>query len=148
MIIDGIEPGTYTVTFSHFGYRKFSTPVKVEPGKMTEVTATLVPETGSIAVNSSPAGARVLLKGVAVGFAPVTLTNIVVGNHTLSLENEGFSPVELPVQVITDQITVTGITLVPVSAHPTLPAGEPRIITVIVIACSAGVALVVFNRPR
>ncbi len=138
LIIDTIEPGTYTVTFSHFGYRKFSTPVKVEPGKMTEVTATLVPETGSIAVNTSP----------AVGIAPVTLTNIAVGNHTLSLENEGFNPVELPVQVISDQITVTGVTLIPVSAHPTLPAGEPGIITVIVIACSAGVALVVFNRPR
>lgn len=148
LTLEGIEPGTYTVTFSHFGYRKFSTPVKVEPGKMTEVTATLVPETGSIAVNTSPAGARVLLDGVAVGIAPVTLTNIAVGNHTLSLENEGFNPVELPVQVITDQITVTAVTLVPVSAHPTLPAGERGIIPVLLVACGAVGAFVIFNRYR
>jgi hypothetical protein len=148
LILDGIDPGTYTVTFSHFGYRKFSTSVKVESGKMTEVTATLVPETGSIAVNSSPAGARVLLDGVPIGIAPVTLTNIAVGNHTLSLENEGFKPFEQPVHVSTDQITVTEVTLVPVSAHPTLPAGNPGIFTGILITCGVSISLVIFNRPR
>jgi len=39
----------------------FSTPALVEPGKTTQVTGMLYPSTGSLAINTSPSGARVLL---------------------------------------------------------------------------------------
>ena len=148
LVVDGVDPGSYTVTLSHFGYRKFTTPVKVESGKMTEVTATLVPEAGTIAVNTSPAGARILIDGGAVGIAPVTLTNIVVGNHTLTVENEGYTQTVVPVRVIVDQTTTTDIALVKVPSYPTLPAGEPPVFSVVLTACGACLAIVLLNRSR
>jgi hypothetical protein len=148
LTLEGIEPGTYTVTFSHYGYRKFSTPVKVESGKISEVTATLVPETGSLAVNTSPAGARLALDSVDAGISPVTLTDLTVGNHTLVIKKEGFAPAVQPVRVIADQIIATDVVLAPISSSPTLPAGERGIIPVLLIACGAWGALFIFNRSR
>jgi len=146
LVLEGVDPGTYTVTLSHFGYRKFSTPIKVESGKLTEVNATLVPETGTIAVNTSPAGARILIDGVAVGIAPVTLTNIAVGNHTLTIEREGYTPIEQPVRVIVDQITATDVALVPVSAYPTIPLRAAGLVPATVLGCCAAFLLVVVYR--
>jgi len=148
LVLEGVEPGTYTVTLSHFGYRKFSTPVKVESGKLTEVSATLVPETGTIAVNTSPEGAIIHIDGGAVGIAPVTLTNIAVGNHTLLIEKEGYTPIEKPLRVIVDQITAMDVALVQVPAYPTLPSGNPGVFPVILLACGAGFSLILFNRSR
>ena len=148
LVLEGVDPGTYTVTLSHFGYRKFSTPIKVESGKLTEVNATLVPETGTIAVNTSPAGARILIDGVAVGIAPVTLTNIAVGNHTLTIEREGYTPIEQPVRVIVDQITATDVALVPVSAFPTVPLRAAGLGAATVLGCSAAFLLIVVYRTR
>ena len=146
LVLEGVEPGTYTVTLSHFGYRKFSTPVKVESGKLTEVTATLVPETGTIAVNTSPAGACILIDGGAAGIAPVMLTNIAVGNHTLTIEKEGYTPIEQPVRVTTDQITATDVILVPVSAFPTIPLRAAGLVPATVLGCCATFLLVVVYR--
>jgi hypothetical protein len=50
-----IEPGTYGVTFSRFGYAKLSMPVREESGT-TEVNVALIPLTGSLDITSSPVG--------------------------------------------------------------------------------------------
>jgi hypothetical protein len=56
LTIGGIEPGTHTVTFSKFGYSKLSLSVNVEPGRTTEVNGTLLRSTGSLVVDTDPAG--------------------------------------------------------------------------------------------
>jgi len=142
LTLEGIEPGTYTVTFSHFGYRKFSTPVKVEPGKISEVTATLAPETGSLAVNSSPAGARLMLDNVDAGISPVTLTNLTVGNHTLTIEKTGFAPTAQPVRVIADQITAKDVVLAPASPSPTIPLRAAGLVPATLIGCGVAFLLI------
>jgi hypothetical protein len=86
----GIEPGIYTVTFSRFGYTKTSISFIVEPGKTTEVHATLLPLTGSLMVDTNPPGAHLQLDDVNLGIAPVSLDNITVGNHTLTVTKEGY----------------------------------------------------------
>ncbi len=58
LTVNSLEPGIYNVTFSRFGYAKLSTPVTVEAGSVSEVNATLVPLTGSLVVNTTPAGAH------------------------------------------------------------------------------------------
>ena len=85
----GLEPGTYNVTFSRFGYHKFFTLVKVGSGSVSEVTASLEPETGGLAISTSPAGARVTLDGADAGISPVTIPNIPAGNHTLNVSTAG-----------------------------------------------------------
>jgi hypothetical protein len=127
LTIGGFEPGTYTVTFSRFGYSKLSTPVRVESGKTTEVSGTLMPLTGSLEITTSLPGARILLDNVSQGIGPVTLANLTMGNHTLTVVKEGYVTTEQMVQVIPGRTTQITLPLVPVSPsnREILPASGP-----------------------
>ena len=61
LTLGALEPGTYGVTFSRYGYAKLSTAVRVESGKTTEVSGVLLPSTGLLDVTTSPPGAWILL---------------------------------------------------------------------------------------
>jgi hypothetical protein len=115
LTLEGLEPGTYNVTFSRFGYYKLSTPVKVESGSVSEVTASLVQETGGLAINTSPAGARVMIDGADAGFSPFISTNLSVGNHTINVSYAGYISKEQPVNVIVNQTQAVNLVLSPVS---------------------------------
>ena len=86
----GLAPGTYNLTFTLDGYADLSTQATVAGGENAEVVANLRPRTGSFFVNSTPAGARVLLDGTIAGYTPVVLANVTAGNHTLTFEKDGY----------------------------------------------------------
>ncbi|MGA2913524.1 MAG: PEGA domain-containing protein [Methanoregula sp.] len=111
--VSGLDPGTYNVTFSHFGYARLSTPVTVQAGSVSEVNATLVMLTGSLFVNTTPAGAQLTLDGLAAGISPATLPNLPQGNHTLNVTKDGFVTQILPVLITADQTTAVNVVLVP-----------------------------------
>jgi len=90
LTLSDLSPGTYTVTFSRFGYSNLSLNIPVTQGKISEVDATLQPESGSLGVNSTPAGANVQFDGTDAGLSPVFVTNISAGNHTVTLVKEGY----------------------------------------------------------
>ena len=115
LIIERIEPGTYGVTFSRFAYAQLFTPVRVESGKTTEVSGALIPLTGSLDITTSPAGARILLDTISLGITPVSLPNMTVGNHTLTVVKEGYVTAEQRVTVVEDRTTQITISLVPAS---------------------------------
>jgi hypothetical protein len=127
LTIGGFEPGMYTVIFSRFGYSKLSTPVRVESGKTTEVMGTLHPLTGSLEITTTPPGARILLDTISQGIDPVTLADLAMGNHTLTVVKEGYVTTELIVPVIPGRTTQITISLVPVSpSNPEiLPVSGP-----------------------
>jgi hypothetical protein len=111
--ISGLNQGTYNVTLSHFGYAQLSMPVTVQAGSVSEVNATLVALTGSLFVNTTPAGALLTLDGSADGISPATLPNITQGSHLLNVTKEGFVTQNLPVQITTDQVTTVNVVLLP-----------------------------------
>ncbi|MFA4824684.1 MAG: PEGA domain-containing protein [Methanoregula sp.] len=119
LTISDLAPGTYDVVFSQFGYQKFSTRVPVEAGRITEVTATLVPDTGAIAITSVPVGATVLVDGKNTGVAPVTAGNLTLGNHTVAVSLDGYTSVQQTVEVIPGQIQPVTIGLFPVPLQKT-----------------------------
>ena len=115
LTLAGLEPGTYNVTFSRFGYIKFFTPVNVRPGSVLEVTASLKPETGGLAVSTSPAGARVAVDGADTGISPVTITSLPAGTHTLNVSAAGYTSQEQVVKVIANQTRAVSLVLTPLS---------------------------------
>jgi hypothetical protein len=127
LTIDGIEPGSYTVTFSRFGYARLSLPVRVEAGEITAVSGTLIPLTGSLEITTSPSGAHILLDSADQGNSPATLTNISAGNHTLTVINEGYITTEQRVRIIPDHTTLVTILLEPISSATSgkLPLSGP-----------------------
>ena len=117
LTLSGLDPGIYNVSFSKFGYEKLSTPVTIESGSVSEVDAALVLQKGSVAVNSTPAGASVTLDGSGAGITPVTVGNLAPGNHTLIVSLAGFPPRSLAIQVAGDQTTLANVMF----ASPTTP---------------------------
>jgi hypothetical protein len=97
------------------------------------------PATGSVQVDTEPAGARILLDGAPTGLvSPATLSQVALGReHKLRLEKEGFFPKEVSVW-LTEQIAYrsTSVSLLPVpppappveavAPPPPPPAREPE----------------------
>lgn len=123
LTVSGLDPGSYNVTFSHFGYAKLSTPVTVESGSISEVNATLVPLTGSLSVNTTPPGALLTLDGSAAGTSPATLPDLRQGSHTLNVTKEGFVTQVLPVLITADQTTTIDVMLAPAGGSGPRVAG-------------------------
>ncbi len=117
--ISGLSPGIYTVTFSRFGFKELSLQVPVEQGKIAGVTVTLQPKTGTLAVNTTPPGALVLLDDTDVGLSPVVLVNISAGNHTVVLEKDGYVTAARQVAISAGQVNPVEVSLEWVSVSPT-----------------------------
>jgi hypothetical protein len=119
LVISGLSPSTYTVTFSRSGFVELSTQVTVQGGKNSEVIATLRPKTGTLVVNSTPPGARVLLDGVSAGLSPVVLENISADDHTVGLEKDGYIAATRKVSIIAGQANHVEVSLDPVTVTTT-----------------------------
>ena len=140
LTLGALEPGTYGVTFSRYGYAKLSTAVRVESGKTTEVSGVLLPSTGLLDVTTSPPGAWILLDSNNTGATPILISNITVGNHTLTAGKEGYVTTEQSVTVLENRTTQVSIILVP--ASPSLPeTAAPAPVTL--IACFLLIFLVI-----
>jgi hypothetical protein len=147
LTLEGLEPGTYNVTFSRFGYTQRTLPVTVEAGMRAEIDVTLIPATGLLRITTSPGGGRLMLDGADAGISPVTLTNIPAGNHTLTVAKEGYVSVEQAVRVIANQTVTADVVLVPaVPAIATQRAGSP--IPSIIPAVFVSILFMVVCRPR
>lgn len=73
--------------------------------KKTTPTPTPTPGYGSLAITSNPMGAEVYLDGELKGTAPLTLTNIPAGKHTLRVTKMGYVESNSTVTVTTDKET-------------------------------------------
>jgi hypothetical protein len=147
LLLDSLEPGTYDVVFSLPGYRDTSAQVTVRAGSVSEVMATLGPETGSLFVSSTPSGARVLLDGTAAGFTPTVLENITAGSHNVTLEKDGYaaavrqvspaSGLRVPVDAVLEPL--------PGAASPAAPAPAPTRAAGLVPAAAGALLVVVLG---
>jgi len=147
----GLSPGTYTVTFSLAGYQDLSTRVTVAGGENAEVVANLRPATGSFFVNSTPSGARVLLDGTGAGYTPVVLANVSAGNHTVTLEKDGYLSVtrqvspgfgmRAPIDVVLEPLPATTAPLPPPTRAAALVPAPAAALLVIALG-------IVYRRSR
>jgi len=114
LVISSLSPNTYTVTFAKSGYVDLSMQVIVQAGRNSEIIATLQPKTGTLAVNSTPSGARVQLDGAFAGLSPVVLENISADTHTVGVEMDGYTAASRTVSIAAGQVNPVEVSLVPV----------------------------------
>jgi archaellum component FlaG (FlaF/FlaG flagellin family) len=103
VFVDGIEHGTTPARVtvapgSHILELRGRGVPRVIPLNVTagaEVSQYLefaeAPVTGQLAVQSEPAGAKVIVDGTDRGVAPVTITDLAPGDHRVELQSEGVS---------------------------------------------------------
>jgi hypothetical protein len=101
-----IPAGVYNVTVTLAGYSPASSSVTVAAGQTATVHFDMVPVPGCINVTSAPAGAEIYLDGTATGVVTNgTLTNVPVGNHTVTVTLSGYNSASSQVTVVTNQTT-------------------------------------------
>jgi hypothetical protein len=89
--------GEYLVVVKLPGFKQFEQTVKVDPGKMTTVTADLK-SVGKLRILSNPPGASVMINGFVVGKTPLE-TDVETGDTILRLEMPGFNAFEETLRV-------------------------------------------------
>jgi phage replication-related protein YjqB (UPF0714/DUF867 family) len=93
-------PHTYTLTLA--GYYDATGTVTVTGGQTSTVNETLTVITGSISFSSTPAGAEIFIDGTdQMLTTPVTISNIIPGDHSYTLKLTGYHD-------YSNTVTVTG----------------------------------------
>lgn len=94
-----VPAGTYTISARHPAYESASISVEADIAQEIEKTIALTPVSGSLNINSQPAGASVTLNGELIGKTPLSLPQP-GGNHQVTVARQGYEPVN-------DEITIT-----------------------------------------
>jgi outer membrane receptor protein involved in Fe transport len=97
--------GKYQLVARAPGHVPAERDLEVEQGRTARVDLTLIPQTGSLALAADEPGALVRLDGVVMGLVPLVLDRVSVGEHTLSVESDGFRPARRVVRVEPDART-------------------------------------------
>lgn len=115
--LQNITPGSYQVSVSKTGYNNDTVPILLYDGSTREIGFTLEPVSkttvptgsGSIAVDSSPGGAFVMLDGNTVGITRMdgyafNVNDVPAGNHIVTVELTGYPVYTSNVTVIRNQV--------------------------------------------
>jgi PEGA domain len=116
--LENIYPGKYVVSISKAGASNDSVPVEIFEGSTREIGFTLEAPSpspavsggsGSVAVDSSPGGASVILDGKPAGTTPagraaLVLNDVPAGSHTITVELAGYPAYTSTVTVIKNQV--------------------------------------------
>ncbi|MDD4138502.1 MAG: PEGA domain-containing protein, partial [Methanoregula sp.] len=141
LTMDNLVPGANNVTVSKFGFTPFTTTVDIRSGERAEITAALPAERGTLIVNTTPSGANISVDGKEAGITPVTLTNLLPGNHTVTLTKDGYVPADQQVAITAGTTYPLTIALSPSSPLSSLPMRTPGLTAGTLLAlCAALIA--------
>ncbi len=106
-----LEYGTYSIEIVKYGYVTYSTKFTVDSPQKT-INAQLKKEVkmGTLTVNSNPTGANLSIDGMAVGTTPYS-SDLVQGQHSITLKKEGYKDITIGSIYISDQETIYNVDL-------------------------------------
>jgi len=118
--ITDVSVGVHTIRVEMTGYEPFISPIEVNAGQTTYVTADLDPippppvTKGNLSVISTPSGASVILNGTPKGPTPLLINDVTAGGYTLRVESAGYTPREEDIIVTAGLTTYINWTLIPI----------------------------------
>jgi hypothetical protein len=152
--LSSLVPGSHTVLLRHTNYQDFSQTVYVGGGKVVTVNAVLTPGvpgptpyiTGQIVAASVPAGAEFFLDNVYKGITPLTLSDIPVGSHVVTMKEAGYSDNVQTVTVVGGQSTAVAATLTQPTPAPTATKSPMTVVPVVGAIVLVGAVLLLKRR--
>ena len=111
----------------------------------TEQTVPMTPGTGTLSVNTEPAGAQVYIDDVQRGNTPATITDLSAGSHTLRLERQGYTKMTVPVLITEGKITTMATSLPAESGGIAI---VPVIVLAIIMLGVAGMGIYLYLKQR
>ncbi|MFA5331873.1 MAG: PEGA domain-containing protein [Methanoregula sp.] len=125
-VIGNLWSGTHSLLIQMAGYNDISNVITINPGDTTNYNAVLTAsgsDTGSLQIDSTPAGAAVYLDGNYQGTTPTTgamyINQLTPGIYTVTLRMQDYQTYSQSSTVSAGIINDLHITLVPVTAGPT-----------------------------
>jgi hypothetical protein len=88
------------------------------PAAAPPTSARPAAKTGTIRVESRPAGATVLLNGRPVGTTPTTIEDLAPGSYTVQMQLAGFQPIRTTVRVVAGETVRAAASLTGVQEQP------------------------------
>ncbi|MDH7510234.1 MAG: PEGA domain-containing protein [Methanolinea sp.] len=148
-LASGLPPGYHQVRISLSGFQDWIGNVMVNSGETTRISQTLsvtptptqVSGTGSLSIQSNPAGASVYLDNEYMGITPLVLYSIAPGTHTVLLTHPGYADWRATIQVNRDLQTPVDATLSPSPTITPTKAPLPAVLAVLGIGILAVVLL-------
>jgi len=98
-----LDSGTHEIVYKKQNYHNATQIIMVEPEKPQSYSLNLEPIYGEVDVTTEPAGAKIIIDGSAIGYTPMVVTNIIIGQHTVTLEKDGYNFVTKEVTVVEKQ---------------------------------------------
>ena len=101
LIIPEIIIGGHRIMLKLEDYNSISEVFDVKEGEETNLKykLSLAPKYGSVRIESNPANANIEIDGINYGVTPMTIPNIVIGQHNLTLSLKGFQSLKHLFQV-------------------------------------------------
>lgn len=118
-IIVELLPGSYSYRLELTGYEIHRGNFNITSGQTTTIDVELVALqlTGSLQLISNPTGAQIFLDGDYTGHSTnITLSDIPVGIHTVTLRLEGYQEKTFEADIISDQTATINVTLDPIES--------------------------------
>ena len=111
--ITNISTGQHTITFIKAGYAPYTQTINVTKNQTITVSVTLAPNVGKISTLTNPSGASVYLDGVLqTQTTPSLITNVSVGQHTITFTKTGYASYTQTINVLYNQTTTISVTLI------------------------------------
>jgi len=125
-----LPAGTHQVVVRRPGYADFIRTLSVRPGKLTEITAQLEPNAGTLAVETEPSNAQVIVDGQPMGQTPVKNLVLPSGTYELTLRKDGYRDEVARVSIRLGKQQSLRLSLIPLQQEVTRPPvaslPEPR----------------------
>ena len=152
--LTSLVPGSHTVLLRQTNYQDYSQNVYVGGGKVVTVNAVLtqiVPGptpfiTGQIVAASVPPGAEFFLDNVYKGITPLTLSDIPLGSHVVTMKEAGYSDNVQIVTVVGGQSTAVATTLTQATPAPTATKSPMTVVPVVGAIVLVGAVLLLKRR--
>lgn len=124
-----LNSGAYIFEARKEGHRAGSLSQTVDSKAGTQSYALPAPQpiTGAIDIISTPAMAEIIIDGKAVGRTPISLSDILIGNHNITLSKSGYNSYSQTITIVEGQSVTLNATLTEQSKQTqTAPTPKPQ----------------------
>ena len=124
-----LNSGAYIFEARKEGHRAGSLSQTIDSKAGTQSYALPAPQpiTGAIDIISTPAMAEIIIDGKAVGRTPISLSDILIGSHNITLSKSGYNSYSQTITIVEGQSVTLNATLTEQSKQTqTVPAPKPQ----------------------
>lgn len=107
-----LNEGLHTIEVRKDHYISDIRTITIEKEQQYPISITLKPKLGILSIKCEPADAIVTLDNETVGKTPVTLNNILEGEHILKIEKDEYRPYEKRIKIAQDQTLIIDTILI------------------------------------